>query len=167
MRRRGFITLAAFGLVGLGLSACGGGGGEAAPRARPGGGAGVLSVARGAGAARFVRAAEGVELAHTLAGPGPFTLFAPNDRAFAASGASRLSGEALTAFLAFHVVPGDLTLDYMEGFDLNHTTLSGRPVNVDGRSGTIRVGGVATVTRAEIPAANGMVYVIDRALAPR
>lgn len=165
MQRRRLITLAGFGLVGLGLAACGGGGGES-PSAESGG-FGVLSVARGAGAGRFARAVQGTELAETLAGPGPFTVFAPTDRAFAAAGATRLSGEALTAFLAYHVVPGELTADYMEGFDLNHTTLTGRPLNVDGRSGLIRVGGLATVTRPDLPAANGVVHVIDQALSPR
>jgi uncharacterized surface protein with fasciclin (FAS1) repeats len=164
MQRRRLITLAGFGLVGLGLAACGGGGGES-PEAS--GGFGVLSVARGAGAGRFARAFAGTELAETLAGPGPFTLFAPTDQAFAAAGANRLSGEDLVTFLAYHVVPGELSADYMEGFDLNHTTLSGRPLNVDGRSGLIRVGGVATVTRPDLPAANGVVHVIDQALTPR
>jgi uncharacterized surface protein with fasciclin (FAS1) repeats len=163
MQRRRLITLAGFGLVGLGLAACGGGGDG--PEAS--GGFGVLSVARGSGAGRFARAFAGTELAETLAGPGPFTLFAPTDRAFADAGATRLSGEALTTFLAYHVVPGDLTTDYMEGFDLNHTTLTGRPLNVDGRSGLIRVGGVAGVTRPDLPAANGVVHVIDQALTPR
>jgi uncharacterized surface protein with fasciclin (FAS1) repeats len=150
MQRRRLITLAGFGLVGLGLTACGGGGGES-PRAESGG-FGVLSVARGSGAGRFARAVQGTELAETLAGPGPFTVFAPTDRAFAAAGANRLSGEALTTFLAYHVVPGELT---------------GRPLNVDGRSGLIRVGGVATVTRPDLAAANGVVHVIDQALSPR
>lgn len=164
MRRRRLITLAGFGLVGLGLTACGGGGGES-PRAESGGG--VLSVARGAGAGRFARAAEGTELAETLSGPGPFTLFAPTDRAFASAGATRLSGEDLTAFLAYHVVPGELTADYMEGFDINHTTLTGRPLNVDGGPGLIQVGRVATVIRPDLPAANGVVHVIDAPLSPR
>ena len=164
MQRRRLITLAGFGLVGLGLTACGGGGGDGPETS---GGFGVLSVARGSGAGRFARAVQGTELAETLAGPGPFTLFAPTDRAFAAAGAARLSGEDLVTFLTYHVVPGDLTADYMEGFDLNHTTLTGRPLNVDGRSGLIRVGGVATVTRPDLPAANGVVHVIDQALTPR
>lgn len=166
MRRRRLITLAGFGVIGLGLSACGGGGG-ASSRGESRGGPGVLAAARGAGAARFARAAEGTELAAALAGSGPFTVFAPNDQAFAASGAARLSGEALTTFLGYHVVPGDLTLDFIEGFDLNHTTMIGKPLNVDGRSGTIRVGGTAMVIRAEIPAANGLVYIIDQAVRPR
>lgn len=164
MQRRRLITLAGFGLVGLGLTACGGGGGDG-PEASGASACSPSPAAHGAG--RFARAFAGTELAETLAGPGPFTLFAPTDRAFAAAGANRLSGEDLVTFLAYHVVPGELTADYMEGFDLNHTTLSGRPLNVDGRSGLIRVGGVATVTRPDLPAANGVVHVIDQALTPR
>ena len=123
----------------------------------------------------LLAAAEAAGLAGALSDTQNITVFAPTDDAFAAAldalglTADELLAdtETLTSILTYHVVPGDLTADYMEGFDLNHTTLTGRPLNVDGRSGLIRVGGVATETRPDLAAANGVVHVIDQALSPR
>lgn len=159
MRRRAFI-LAGSAAV---LSACSGGGGSR-PVGAARGGPDVLGVARGAGLDRFVRAAQTTGAAETLAGPGPFTLFAPTDRAFAAAG--RQSEAALTRLVAYHIVPGELTSDFLEGRDVNHTTLLGTSLNVDGTSGVLRVNG-AEVVRADLMASNGVVFAIDRVLTPR
>ncbi|MBP7001052.1 fasciclin domain-containing protein [Amaricoccus sp.] len=157
MRRRSFILTGGAALLG----ACSGGG--AAPRGTARAGADVLSVARGAGAGRFARAAGETGVAETLAGPGPFTLFAPTDRAFAA--AARRSPD-LARLVAYHVVPGELTSEFLEGMDVNHTTLLGTSLNVDGSGGALRVNG-ASVLRADLMASNGVVFLIDTALTPR
>lgn len=161
MLRRTFIQAGALSVLALG--ACSGGGGDR-PRGVARGGPDVLAVARGAGAGRFVRAAAETGLAETLAGPGPYTLFAPTDRAFAAAG--RLGGEELARLVAYHVVPGKLTGDFLEGVDVNHTTMLGTSVNVDGTGATLRVND-ASVLRADLMASNGVVIIIDRTLTPR
>jgi uncharacterized surface protein with fasciclin (FAS1) repeats len=163
MRRRDVFRLGAFGLASTCLAACGRGG---APRPAPRSGGGVLAAARANGAGRFAHAASAAELADLLDGAGPFTLFAPTDAAFGAAGGGRLGGEELRRFVAYHVVPGQLTTDFLEGRAVNHTTLLGSSLNVDGTGGELRVNG-ARVVRADRLAANGVVFTLDRALEPR
>lgn len=161
MNRRNAIGLLA---AGLALVACGGQGG--APRGAGGGGPDVLAVARSNGLDRFVRAVESAGMVEALSGPGPFTVFAPTDRAIAASSVGRLDGEDLQRILAYHVVPGLLSADFLEGVDVNHTTLLGSSLNTNGTGSALRVNG-AGVVRADLPASNGVVYAIDRVLTPR
>jgi uncharacterized surface protein with fasciclin (FAS1) repeats len=160
MRRREALTVLAAGLV----AACGGGGGGGTA-AGGGGGRSVLSVARSAGLDRFVRAVDAAGMTELLSASGPYTLFAPTDRAFAASNANRLDGEALQALVAYHVVPGTLTTDFLDGIDINHTTLLGSRLNTDGTGGALRVND-ANVVRADLMAGNGVVFAIDRVLTP-
>lgn len=160
MLRRAFILAGT--TAALALAACSGDGDKPRQVARDG--TDVLSVARAAGAGRFARAAAEAGLAETLAGPGPYTLFAPTDRAFAAAGRAR--GEELARLVAYHIVPGELTSDFLEGMDVNHTTMLGTSLNIDGTEGALRVND-ATVLQADRMASNGVVFVIDRALTPR
>ena len=109
-------------------------------------------------------------LAETLAGEGPFTLFAPTDDAFAAlpegTVASLLEDPegALTDILLYHVASGTtLSTDLSDGMTVS--TLNGESVIV-----TINDEGVfindAQVIIADIPADNGVVHVIDVVLLP-
>lgn len=164
MERRGFLQIIAFGVAGTGLAACGGSGGPSA--GGDASGPGVLSVARSNGMGRFARAAQEADMGEYLSGAGPFTLFAPSDRAFAASSAGRMSGEDLQRLVAYHVVPGTLTSEFLIGMDVNHTTLLNSSLNVDGTGGALTVNG-ARVLRADLEAANGIVFQIDRVLTPR
>lgn len=165
MNRRNALCLLA---AGLALTACGGGQGRATRAAGTGGAGGpnVLAVARSNGMTRFVRAIDAAGMTGVLSGSGPYTLFAPTDRAFAASSLARLDGEDLQRALAYHVVPGELTDDFLEGVDVNHTTLLGPSLNTDFTGTALRVNG-AGVVRSNLPASNGVVYSIDRALTPR
>ena len=110
------------------------------------------------------------DLAGTLAGEGPFTLFAPTDEAFAALPEGTVESllqdpsGALTDILLYHVVAGTaLSTDLSNGLTL--PTLNGESVIV-----TINDDGVfindAQVTIADIPADNGVVHVIDAVLLP-
>ncbi len=160
-RRMALLALAG----GFALTACGGGSGG------NGGGSGasepsVLTVARSNGMGRFARAAQAADMGDYLSGAGPFTLFAPSDRAFAASSAGRMSEEELQRLVAYHVVPGTLTSEFLIGMDVNHTTLLNSSLKVDGTGGTLTVNG-AQVLRADLEAANGIVFEIDRVLTPR
>lgn len=158
-RRQGLRIILGSG-VAVGLAACGGSGGTV-----PGTSDGtVLSVARDNGLNRFLRAIDAAGLTDTLAGGGPYTVFAPTDRAFAAADLPRDTG-ALRDVMAFHIVPGMFTSDFLTGVDVNYTTLKGTSVNVDGTSG-LRVGD-ATVVTPDLGASNGVVNIIDRVLTPR
>jgi uncharacterized surface protein with fasciclin (FAS1) repeats len=142
-----------------GLAGCGGG-----AAGRTGAEAGtVLAVLRANGLTRFLRAIDRAGLAETLAGDGPFTVFAPTN---AAVGAADLPGdtEALRRIVAFHIVPGMFTTDFLSGVDVGYTTLDGGRLDVDGVGG-LRVNGARIVT-PDLGADNGVVNVIDRVLRP-
>jgi uncharacterized surface protein with fasciclin (FAS1) repeats len=158
--RRDSLRLLLLATAGAGLAACGGGG-------VPGGSSGdsVLGVARANRLSRFVRAVETAGLASTLAGPGPYTVFAPSDRAVAAADMPR-DPEALRELLAYHVVPGAFTTDFLVGVDVNYTTLAGTSLNVDGTGRPLLVNGTPVVT-PDLLAENGVLHVIDRVLRPR
>ena len=110
------------------------------------------------------------ELAGTLSGDGPFTLFAPTDAAFAALPAGTVDTlladptGALTDILLYHAIAGDIrSTDLMDG--QTATTINGEDVTV-----TIDATGVfindAQVTVADIVTDNGVVHVIDAVLIP-
>lgn len=107
------------------------------------------------------------DLAETLSGPGPFTVFAPTDVAFDAlpeGTVEALLGDipALTDILLFHVVSAAVTSPTVVGLE-SATTLNGDI--------TITVGeGVfvndAQVVITDIIATNGVIHVIDAVLLP-
>ena len=110
------------------------------------------------------------DLAGTLSGEGPFTVFAPTDEAFAALPDGLLetllempAGD-LTTILTYHVVGASVESSSLSDGD-TAPTLQGESVNV-----TINTDGVfindAQVVMADIPASNGIVHVIDGVLLP-
>jgi uncharacterized surface protein with fasciclin (FAS1) repeats len=159
-RRRALGQIACTMLLTTGLAGCGGGG------ARGPAGPDLIGTARANNLDRLVRAIGSADLTDTLSGSGPYTIFAPTDRAFAASNAGRLDGDGLRRLLAYHVVQGQLTSAFLEGMDVNHTTLLGSSLNVDGTGDGLRVND-ARVLRADIAASNGVIHIIDRVLTPR
>ncbi|HVH02757.1 MAG TPA: fasciclin domain-containing protein [Amaricoccus sp.] len=158
--RRTSLRLILLGAAGAGLAGCGGGAtsgtGEAAGT--------VLGTLRANGLTRFLAAIEDAGLAATLAGDGPWTVFAPTNRAMAAADLPE-DTEALRRLVAFHIVPGMFTTDFLAGVDVDYDTLDGRRLNVDGTAG-LRVEGAAIVI-PDLGADNGVVNVVDRVLAPR
>ena len=109
------------------------------------------------------------ELDDDLAGPGPFTLFAPTDEAFNNLPAGVLDAllldptGALADVLLHHVVSGNVTSDMIMPGPVE--TLFGQDVLVTVNGDDIMVNG-AMVTVADIPADNGVVHVIDAVLLP-
>jgi uncharacterized surface protein with fasciclin (FAS1) repeats len=122
----------------------------------------------------LVAAVQAAGLEETLSGPGPFTVFAPTDEAFAAAlGSLGLTAEQLLAdkatlssILTYHVIPGEVpssavvTMDGETATTVNGATVT---IGVDGDTVTIND---ATVTAADIPASNGIIHVIDSVLLP-
>lgn len=149
----------ALGLALAALAGCGGGVGGVGPS-----GPDVIEVARANDLDAFVQAVEAAGLEQTLSDAAFVTLFAPTDRAFALGGPLPADRGALRGLIGYHVVPGQLTSDFMTGMQMNHSTSAGRPLTVDGRRG-LTAGG-ANVIRRDIPASNGVVHVIDRVLDP-
>jgi len=109
-------------------------------------------------------------LIDVLKGPGPFTVFAPNDAAFAAFETANpgvlagLSKAALTEILTYHVVAGAAVASKGLKDEQVFSTVSGSPVLIDTSSG-VKVDD-AKVTTADIVATNGVIHVIDRLILP-
>ena len=120
----------------------------------------------------LVAAVKAAGLAETLQGPGPFTVFAPSDAAFARLPAgtveSLLADKAkLTSILTFHVVPGRVMAgDIVKAHGATPTTVNGLPLDVVVRDGKVFVNG-AQVVSADIAASNGVIHVIDAVLLPQ
>ena len=110
------------------------------------------------------------ELADDLSGPGPFTVFAPTDAAFAVLPAGTIETllvdptGALAQILLYHVVAGQaLSASLSDGQTI--TTLQGEDITVTIGMNGVMING-ATVVVADILADNGVVHVIDAVLLP-
>ena len=114
-------------------------------------------------------ALEAADLVETLQGPGPFTVFAPTDEAFAALPAGALDGlladpEALKEVLLYHVVSGEVLAADVINLSSADTVL-GQPLAISVNGSTVNVG-EAQVTATDIQASNGVIHVIDTVLLP-
>ena len=132
----------------------------------------IVEVAAGAGQFEtLVAAVKAAGLVETLSGPGPFTVFAPTDAAFAKLPAGTVEGlladkAKLTSILTFHVVPGRVTAaDIVAANGATPKTVNGQTVNVTVRDGKVYVNGAQVVT-ADVGASNGVIHVIDAVLMP-
>lgn len=111
------------------------------------------------------------DLATTLSGPGPFTVFAPNNDAFVASGipASAIAGipaEQLKSILLYHTLGAKVvSADVPAGPNAAVTTAGGGTVYVTKNNTGVYVNGWK-VTTADIPASNGVVHAIEHVLMP-
>jgi uncharacterized surface protein with fasciclin (FAS1) repeats len=110
-------------------------------------------------------------LIETLQGPGPFTVFAPTDEAFAKVPKAQLDAlladkEALKAVLLYHVVPGKvMAADAIKLDGKSAKMASGAEAKIMVMSGTVMVN-QAHVIKADIMAKNGVIHVIDAVILP-
>ena len=129
----------------------------------------LLDVAHKAGAFKTLSTAvHAAGLADALRGPGPFTVFAPTDEAFAklpeGTVASLLKEpDKLKAVLTYHVVSGELKAKDVVKLT-EATTLQGQKLDIDTSSG-VKVND-AKVIQTDVVAANGVIHVIDTVLLP-
>jgi uncharacterized surface protein with fasciclin (FAS1) repeats len=132
----------------------------------------IVDTAVGAGSFNTLAAAlKAAGLVETLKGPGPFTVFAPTDEAFAKLPKGTLDDllkpenkAKLTAILTYHVVPGKVMAadvvklkkaKTVEGSDIK-ITVKDKKVMVD----------KATVIKTDVMASNGVIHVIDAVIMP-
>ena len=129
----------------------------------------IVDVAVKAGSFKtLVAAVQAAGLVETLKGPGPFTVFAPTDEAFAKIPKATLDGlladkAALAKVLTYHVVSGKVMaadvkagmVKSVQGQELTLTTTGGVMVNG------------AKVVAADVGASNGVIHVIDTVLLPK
>lgn len=116
----------------------------------------------------LVAAAQAAGLVDTLLSPGPFTLFAPTDEAFAALPAGTVEGllndiPALTNILLYHVVSGAEV--YSEQIAAGPVMMAnGSPASLSLDSGVMIE--TANVIEADWMASNGVIHVIDSVILP-
>jgi len=122
----------------------------------------------------LVKALKAADLAEALKGDGPFTVFAPTDKAFKELGSTlkvllkERNKERLQAVLKYHVVPGTAAMaSDVTGMDAAET-LEGRSVQFQVNDGTVMAMGKnsATIVKTDIEASNGVIHVIDSVLLP-
>jgi uncharacterized surface protein with fasciclin (FAS1) repeats len=150
------------------LAACGGGGGNRNLAETANGSQNLTVLAEAVAAA---------DLGGTLAGPGPFTLFAPTDAAFAAlltelglTKAQLLADKPLlTKVLTYHVVAGEVKkadialgkgVTTLEGGFFKIDTAAGDVVITDGRNRTSKI------TATDVQATNGVIHLVNKVLLP-
>ena len=130
----------------------------------------IVETATGAGQFTILaQALEAAGLVDVLKGEGPYTVFAPTDEAFQALPEGTLeellqpeNKDKLVAILTYHVVPGRVTSGELESGEVK--TVQGTPVTINLDSGVMV--NEAKVIKADIPASNGVIHVIDTVILP-
>lgn len=127
----------------------------------------IVDIAVGAGSFNtLVQAVQAAGLVETLKSPGPFTVFAPNDEAFAKLPPGTIqtlvqNTPQLARILTYHVVPGKLMQADLAKLG-TLTSVEGSTIKVDCTDG-FEVKN-ATVLAADIEADNGVIHVIDNVI---
>jgi len=116
----------------------------------------------------LVRALRATGLAETLTGPGPFTVFAPTDEAFAALPEGRLNylmerPEELKAILLGHIAPARIPSSEIT-WSKTIRTITGQRLAVTVEDGIERIDGAVVVER-DVMATNGVVHIVDALVA--
>lgn len=137
----------------------------------------IVATAASAGSfGTLAKALDAAGLTSVLQGPGPFTVFAPTDEAFAKVPADVLAGllqpknkAILTKVLSYHVLKGAVASSSLKTGQ--YDTVEGAKMKVTVAGGTGGTGGAVTVDnasviKADVPAANGVIHVVDAVLIP-
>jgi uncharacterized surface protein with fasciclin (FAS1) repeats len=120
----------------------------------------------------LAKALKAADLVATLEGPGPFTVFAPTDEAFAKLPAGTLDNllepenkDKLRRILTYHVVAGEVRAADVVKLQ-SAKAVSGDTITVKARDGKVHVDD-ANVTRTDIRASNGVIHIIDAVIIPK
>lgn len=128
-----------------------------------------------AGDERFstlVAAVKKAGLVETLSGPGPFTVFAPTNDAFAAlladlgiTAEELLNNPDLASILTYHVIAAKVTAAEVVTLS-KATTVNGKDITIEVKDGNVILNGSIKVIITDIMASNGVIHVIDGVLLP-
>ena len=136
----------------------------AAPTTTPPVSAGILDVlAENGQFGQFLAAVDAAGLTERLSGPGPLTVFAPTDDAFASASELPTDPEALSSVVLRHVIEGALS-----GFDLQGLssvpTAQGSDLAISVNGGQIVLDGTSIVTVTNVVSGNGLAHVVNGVL---
>ena len=132
----------------------------------------------------LVAAVKAAGLVDTLKGPGPFTVFAPTNAAFAALPTGTVdtllkpeNKGTLTSILTYHVVPGKIDAKSLVKMiedgkgAASVKTVAGGTLTAKSSGGKVMItdekGSTATVTIADVMQSNGVIHVVDKVLLPK
>jgi uncharacterized surface protein with fasciclin (FAS1) repeats len=132
----------------------------------------------------LVAAVKAAGLVDTLSGPGPFTVFAPTNAAFAKLPAGTVetlvkpeNKATLTGILTYHVVPGSKTASQIMadikagGGKATYTTAQGGTLTLMAHGDMVEItdaaGHTGMVTQADVMQSNGVIHVVDTVLMPK
>jgi uncharacterized surface protein with fasciclin (FAS1) repeats len=118
----------------------------------------------------LVTAVKAADLVETLSGPGPFTVFAPTDDAFAKLPEGTIPAllkdkEKLTSILTYHVVAGKVMASDVVNLS-SAETVNGKSLTITVEDGKVMVDN-ATVIKTDIVCSNGVIHVIDAVVLPK
>ena len=131
----------------------------------------IVEVAVAAGSFKtLVAAVQAAGLVDVLKRPGPLTVLAPTDEAFAKIPKADLDAlmkdkVKLAAVLQYHVLAGNVSsadLKMMKDFG----TVQGKRIQISSAGATLKINN-ATIVKADISASNGVIHVIDTVLLPK
>ncbi|MBC7482712.1 MAG: fasciclin domain-containing protein [Rhizobacter sp.] len=132
----------------------------------------IIDTAVAAGTFKTLAAAvTAADLVATLKGPGPFTVFAPSDEAFAKLPAGTVEGllkdiPKLKAILTYHVVAGKvMAADVMKMDGKTAATVNGALLTIS-TVGGVKLNSKINVIQTDIECTNGVIHVIDSVLLP-
>lgn len=130
----------------------------------------------------LVKAVVAADLATTLSGPGPFTVFAPTDESFAALPAGTLdtllkpeNKPLLTKILTYHVLPGRVSAADIKskitagGGSAMLKTVEGENLTATIENGFVKlsgISGIAYVTQPDVKQSNGVIHVVKGVVLP-
>ena len=131
----------------------------------------IVEVAVAAGSFKtLVAAVQAANLVEVLKRPGPLTVLAPTDDAFAKIPKADLDAlmkdkVKLAAVLQYHVLAGNVSsadLKMMKDFG----TVQGKRIQISSAGATLKINN-ATIVKADLSASNGVIHVIDTVLLPQ
>jgi uncharacterized surface protein with fasciclin (FAS1) repeats len=120
----------------------------------------------------LAKALDAAGLVDTLKGEGPFTVFAPTDKAFSKLPEGTIEDllkpenkEKLVAILTYHVVPGKAMASDVATMD-SAKTVNGQSLTITRNDDGVMVDN-AHVVQTDIACSNGVIHVIDNVLLPK
>jgi uncharacterized surface protein with fasciclin (FAS1) repeats len=139
----------------------------------------IVEVAVAGKFTKLVAAVQAAGLVETLKGEGPFTVFAPTDKAFEALGEETLNAvlkdkEKLKKILTYHVVAGKVMAKdaiALAKDNKSAKTVQGGEIALslegEGKAAKLKLNGKATVIKPNVQATNGVIHVIDAVILPK
>jgi uncharacterized surface protein with fasciclin (FAS1) repeats len=115
----------------------------------------------------FADALKNLELAETLKGAGPFTLFVPDDDAFGKVNLTEMlnDGKKLKETFTYHVLEGKYTADEVAGLEHAHT-MNIKALTIRVKDGEILIDN-GKIKKGDIECSNGVIHVVDAVFLPQ